>query len=91
VSVLNWADRADGPSISDVRGRFGGVMMCGMDHVGTIVEGTGADLATEILDAVEQAGEAPFIVGPGCSFPSDTPESKLGMVYETLATAEEGA
>ncbi len=86
AQVVNWADRADGPSIAEAARRTTKVFMCGMDHSTTVVEGGPQDMRREIEDAVRQAGDHPLIVGPGCSFPSDAPEANLQAVYDALAT-----
>ena len=83
VEVINWADRASGPAIGDVVGRMRQTILGGMDHEGTIPAGDPAALAAEIRDAVEQAGDHGLIIGPGCSFPSDTPDEMFNVVAET--------
>ncbi len=84
VVAVNWADRTDGPPIAEVRSRTGKVLMAGMDHVGTIVEGDAEAIRAEIDDAAARAGDHPFIVAPGCSFPCDAPEEHLQAVYGAL-------
>lgn len=89
VAAVNWADRTDGPSIPDARDRVRPVLMCGMDHVGTIATGSPDDVAREVHDAIRQAAGKPLIIAPGCSFPSDAPEGNLQAVFEALANWKE--
>ncbi len=83
VQTINWADRASGPAICEVVGRMRQTILGGMDHEGTIPAGDPEALAAEIRDAVQQAGDHGLIIGPGCSFPSDTPDEMFNVVAET--------
>lgn len=83
VAAINWADRASGPAIDAVKSRMRQTIFGGMDHVHTITSGDPAALTEEIRGAAGQAQGHGFIVGPGCSFPSDTPEAMLAAVGET--------
>lgn len=83
VNAVNWADRQAGPAIDEVAGRMGPGIFAGMDHVDTVTSGDPDRLAEEIRDAARRAGDRGLIVGPGCSFPSDTPEAMLETVGRT--------
>lgn len=87
VDVVNWADRASGPSIAEAKGHMRQTILAGMDHIQTIAGGDPAALADEIRDAVAQAEGHGFIVGPGCSFPSDAPQTMLAAVGQACRAA----
>lgn len=68
VAVLNWADRAAGPSIAYARDRVRPAIAAGVDNLKTLPECTPADVLEEVRDALRQAGERPIIVAPGCTY-----------------------
>lgn len=71
AQVLNWADRAAGPSISSVRDRVQPAIAGGLDNLGTMLKGTPRDCMHEVRDALHQAGRRPIILAPGCTFDPD--------------------
>jgi len=83
VQVLNWADRAAGPSISAVRDRLDRArsagarsasegltpaIAAGVDNLNTLPKGTPQDCANEVRDALRQAAPRPIIIAAGCTF-----------------------
>ena len=82
VHVINWADRAAGPSIREVIDRVRPVVCAGVDNLKTLPMGTPEDVRREVADALEQAGDRPIIVGPGCTFDPQrvAPENLDAMV-----------
>ena len=81
IHVINWADRAAGPAIKDVIGRIEPVVCAGVDNLKTLPEGTPAQVMQEVRDALQQAGERPMIVSPGCTYDPETvpPENLEAM------------
>lgn len=68
VHVINWADRAAGPPISEVREWLGPAICGGVDNLSTLPDGTPDDCEREVADALAQAAGRPMIVGAGCTF-----------------------
>ena len=81
IHVINWADRAAGPAIKDVIDRIEPVVCAGVDNLKTLPEGTPAQVMQEVGEALQQAGERPMIVSPGCTYDPETvpPENLKAM------------
>lgn len=89
VAVLNWADRATGPSIGYARDRIRPAIAAGVDNLTTLPRGMPEDCAAEVRDALRQAGERPIIVAPGCTYdPALVPAENLRAMF---AAARAGA
>lgn len=81
VHVINWADRAAGPSIAEVRTWVKPAMCAGVDNLTTFPNGTPTDCMNEVADALAQAGNRPIIVAPGCTYdPERVPRENLEAV-----------
>lgn len=84
VQVINWADRAAGPAIEEVIEKIDPVICGGVDNLSTLPDGTPEDVAQEVRDVLQQAGEQPLIVGPGCTFdPDHVPDANLDAIVQT--------
>ena len=78
VAVLNWADRAAGPSIAYARDRVQPAIAGGVDNLGTLPLGTPEQVTAEVRDAIRQAKNRPIIITPGCTYdPTAVPEANL--------------
>ncbi|MCZ6699565.1 MAG: hypothetical protein O7D94_11585 [Planctomycetota bacterium] len=78
VHVVNWADRAAGPSIAEVRAWVRPAICAGVDNLVTLAEGTIQDCDAEVKDALDQAGGHPIMIGPGCTYdPENVPRANL--------------
>jgi uroporphyrinogen decarboxylase len=75
ASVLNYSAHGTKVSISDVRSRYSGVIMGGLDEV-NFRSLTPAELKRQWQSAREAAGRR-FILTPGCSVPNDTTDEEL--------------
>ena len=88
MQAINWADRAAGPSISEVASWVRPALCAGVDNLGTMVHGSPEDCAAEVVDALRQAGPRPMLVSPGCTFdPGAVPAANLHairLVVESL-------
>ncbi len=82
ASVLNYSAHGTGVSIADVRSRFGGVIMGGLDEV-NFRRLTPAELKGQWESARNAAGR-PFILTPGCSVPNDTTDEELLRLVTVL-------
>ncbi|GMU24923.1 MAG: hypothetical protein AMXMBFR13_49940 [Phycisphaerae bacterium] len=89
VQVLNWADRAAGPSIAEairLQARSASekhppALAAGVDNLDTLPNGTPVDCAGEVRDALRQAGDRPIMIAAGCTFdPQAVPPANLKAV-----------
>lgn len=77
-AVINWADRAAGPSIAYARDRAKPAIAAGVDNLRTLPEGTPEDVAAEVRDALRQARQRPIMITPGCTYdPQKVPPENL--------------
>jgi uroporphyrinogen decarboxylase len=77
--VLSWEDRVAGPSLTEVHRRDSRCLMGGIDHLAARSASAEAVAAQgrEALAQVGGGGGGGFILAPGCTFPSGTPEANL--------------
>jgi uroporphyrinogen decarboxylase len=81
VHAVNWADRAAGPSIAQVRDWLQPVLCAGVDNLTALPDGTPQDCAQQVADALRQAGDRPIILAPGCTYdPARVPRENLQAV-----------
>lgn len=86
VAGLSWHDRAVGPSIAEMRRRFAGLLVGGIDEWRTLVEGPPRRIKAEIEDAIRQADGAPLCVAAGCVIGYRTPERYTRAAREAITT-----
>src|SRR5690606_4977713 len=80
--VLSLADRApDNPSLAELRKRTDRCLMGGIDE-SALPDMSLDALACQIDDAIRQAGRQGFILAPGCTFPSFSPQRTLAFLRE---------
>lgn len=78
VHVVNWADRAAGPSIADAIEWVKPAISAGVDNLSTLVTGSPEDVRREVRDALSQAGDRPIMISPGCTYdPARVPDQNL--------------
>ncbi|MGQ9648849.1 MAG: uroporphyrinogen decarboxylase family protein [Phycisphaerae bacterium] len=78
VAVINWADRAAGPSIAYACEVAGPAIAGGVDNLRTLPQGKPEDCAAEVRDALRQAGNRPIFITPGCTYdPKAVPAENL--------------
>lgn len=81
VSVLNWADRAAGPSLAYARDRVKPAIAGGVDNLVAMPNGTPDDCAAEVRDALRQAKDRPIMITPGCTYdPNAVPAENLHAI-----------
>lgn len=84
--VINLSDRApDNPSLADLRKWTGKCVMGGIDE-STFPDISLAKMRQQIDDAVAQAGREGFILAPGCTLPSYSPERSLRFLRDHADT-----
>jgi uroporphyrinogen decarboxylase len=87
VHLANWAYQSDNPSLLQGRAILGGVsILGGLDERGPLVYGPREALRHEIEQALAEMGAQGFMLGAGCTVPSDTPIENL--VYARQYVAE---
>jgi uroporphyrinogen decarboxylase len=88
VQVISWADRTAGPSIAEAASWVRPALCAGLDNLGTMVAGTADECARQVADALQQAGERPMIVAPGCTFdPAAVPAANLHAIRQAVERA----
>ena len=81
VQVINWADRAAGPAIGEVRPWVKPAICGGVDNLSTLPGGKPEDCAAQVADALRQAGDRPIIISAGCTYdPQRVPEANLKAI-----------
>jgi len=85
VPVLNWADRAAGPSIREVAPWAKPALWGGVDNLVTLASGTPQQVREEVADALRQAGARPIMIAPGCTFdPARVPQANLHALADAV-------
>jgi uroporphyrinogen decarboxylase len=88
VHVINWADRAAGPSIAAVKDWLRPAICAGVDNLRTLPEGSPQEVAGEVADAIKQAGNRPIMISAGCTFdPARVPKANLLAMSEAVRGA----
>ena len=91
VHAVNWADRYGGPAITDVTGWLKPVICGGLNNLGTMSAGSPEDCEREAADALQQAGDHPIILGPGCTFdPATVPPENLHAIRRSVEKLNHG-
>ncbi len=87
VAVINWADRAAGPSIAYACEVAKPAVAGGVDNLKTLPQGTPEDCAAEVRDALRQAGNRSIIITPGCTYdPKAVPAENLKAMVAAART-----
>jgi uroporphyrinogen decarboxylase len=87
VHAVNWADRYAGPKISSVSSWLRPAICGGLNNLGTMAAGSPEDCEREVADAMQQAGDRPIIVAPGCTFdPATVPTENLRAIRRAVET-----
>jgi uroporphyrinogen decarboxylase len=84
VDAINWHDRLTGPSLSEARERFSGMLVGGVSEWTTLLEGPAEAIEAEIRDAVEQTDGRGYMVGPGCVIPVHAPHEHVRVAREAV-------
>lgn len=84
VAAINWSSRTTAPTLSEGRAKYKGCIIGGVDETKTIASGTPEDIMGEVKESINMAGPESFMVGPGCAFPSDSPEENLRALKQAV-------
>ncbi|MGQ9681340.1 MAG: uroporphyrinogen decarboxylase family protein [Anaerolineae bacterium] len=80
--AVNWAPQLGNPSLREGKALFKRTVVGGVDQRGPIVAGTPDEIRAEVHAAISEAGRVGFIVGAGCTVPSDVPITNLVIARE---------
>jgi uroporphyrinogen decarboxylase len=84
VQALNWHDRDDGPSLSEVRKKTSKCLIGGLAHKGALLRGSPTEAAAQAEDAWCQLQGRGLIIGPGCGDQTRIPRANLLQVKKTI-------
>ncbi len=83
--ALCWSSRLTEPSLAQARALGDWCLIGGINEdPPAILSKTPAEMMAEVEDAIAQAGERKFMVGPGCAIPTETPEELLEAALATV-------
>jgi uroporphyrinogen decarboxylase len=80
-AVINWSDRATGPTIAEARPRTDRCLWGGVDET-KIGQHTPDEVGEEARDALAESGGKGFGLTNGCSVPTDCPPANLYAIAE---------
>ncbi len=86
VQAFSWDARAEGnPSLEEGGKLVGGrTVIGGVPHDRFIVESSPAQVTSEIIELRATIGQRGWMLGPGCTFPPETPEANLRAVRQAV-------
>jgi len=82
ATVINYSNFGTGVGIAEVREKYSGVIMAGLDEV-NFRKLTSADLKKQ-CDAARAAAGPKFVLAPGCSVPNDSTSAELSRLPKLL-------
>jgi uroporphyrinogen decarboxylase len=86
VDAWSWSDRLPGnPSLAELRTKTSKCLMGGLDET-QFSERSRPLLGAQVDDALRQAGRDRFILAPGCTVPSFTPQRLLRFLRDYTLT-----
>jgi uroporphyrinogen decarboxylase len=82
AAAINYSTHGTGVTVSDVRAKYPGVLMAGLDEV-NYRKLSSADLQQQ-ADAARKAAGKRFILAPGCSVPNESTDEELSRLPKLL-------
>ena len=83
--VINWYDREAGPSLREARAITAKALAGGIDHDRTLLNGSPAEIAAEIREAISQVNGTGLIIAPGCGTPITVTAESLEALRSAIA------
>ena len=83
ASAVNWSHFATPPSLNEGRAVSGKAVMGGVDE-SVAAYLSPLEIRKQVASALQEVGTRGLIVTPGCSVPTDTPESTLRAIKAAL-------
>jgi len=86
VHAFNWDARGEGnPSLAEGKALVGNrAVVGGISHRSGLVRATPAQIRGEVLGLRAAMGRRGWMVGPGCTFPPETPEENLDALRQAV-------
>lgn len=85
VHLLHWdATDASNPSLREIQAMTDKAVMGGINQETTLLNGSPAQVAAEVQEALDQTNGQRFLLGPGCSISPQTPKANLEAAREAL-------
>ena len=85
VAAVSWdACAPRNPSLKEVRARTRKILLGGIDHEKTFVDGPAEAIVAEARGAIAETGGTRFILGPGCAVPAAAPMAHYQVVREEI-------
>ena len=84
--AVNWAPQLGNLSLSQGRNLFQRTIVGGVDQRGPIVAGSPEEIAAEVRSAIAEMGTIGFMVGAGCTVPSDIPVEHLVTARQAVVS-----
>jgi hypothetical protein len=75
ATVIQYSPQGTGMPIADVRKRYSGVLMCGIDE--RSFRTTTQEKFAEQIRLAKAAAGPKFILAPGCSVPNETTDAEI--------------
>jgi len=86
VQMANWAHQSGNLSLTEGQELFGGIaILGGLDERGPLVYGPREALRAEVQAALDAMGDRGFMLGAGCTVPSDIDVANLVYARSLLA------
>lgn len=79
--AFNWSDRLTPPSLAEARRLTGRALLGGIRETGTSRR-TPSEMAAEVRSAIEEAGPAGLLIGPGCAVETQIPADLIHAARE---------
>lgn len=91
VQAFNWDARGQGnPSLAEGKALVGNrAVVGGVSHKGWLVRSDPSTLRGEVLGLRSAMGRRGWMVGPGCTFPPETPEENLDAIRQAVEASPE--
>lgn len=82
--AVNWAPQLGNLSLPAGRDLFRRAVIGGVDQQGSIVDGTSEEIRAEVQHAISEMGTVGFMIGAGCTVPSDIPIENLVLARQAV-------
>jgi len=84
ANMLNWHDRRSELDLAGATGRFGGLLVGGLDEEVTLPQGPIEAIRREVRNAIAQTDGRRLMIAPGCVAPIATPDSHYRAVIDAV-------
>ena len=84
ANMMNWHDRRSDLDLAGAKGRFGGLLVGGLNEAVTLPQGPIEAIKREVRDAIAQTDGIRLMIAPGCVIPIATPEAHYRAVIDAV-------